>query len=158
VPDTAFAKVEDAAAAALAPLVGTGQPLAGWTVLTQHSADEAVEDVRRIVIFTRAAQPEQAEELGSTFWQQTLEVEFVEGPQETGGISRACLEAMAAAHAAFAADRTLGGRLQDLQEIDIAGTQEAGRDVFAASLQYRAEFYTPRDDWFTILGQAGVNF
>lgn len=157
-PDTALAKIEDAVAAVLTTITGTAQPLDGWTVLTEHSADEAVDAMKRIVVFTRDVTPEQAEELGSTFWRQTLELEFYEGPQTAGGISRACIEAMAHAHAALAADRSLGGRLQDLQELDLAGVQEAGQDVGAASVQYRAEFYTPRDDWFTILGQAGATF
>jgi hypothetical protein len=155
-PDTAFAKIEDAVAAVIGPLCADAQPLTGWTVVTEQSADEAVEGLKQIVIFTRAADPEQADELGQTFWRQTVELEFIEGPQVSGGISRACLEAMANAHAALAQDRTVGGRLQDLQEIDLAGTQEEGKDVFAASLQYRAEFYTPRDDWFTIIGQPGA--
>ena len=53
---------------------------------------------------------------------------------------------------------SLGGRLLDLQEIDIAGTQAEGKDVDSASVQYRAQYFTPRDDWFTILGQGGAEF
>lgn len=157
-PDPATAKIEDAAAAVLTALTATGEPLEGWTVLTQHPGDEAVAGEKYIVVFTAAAAPEQAPELGSTLWTQTLEIGFIDGVQETGSISRANQTAMAHAHAAFAADRTLGGRLQDLQEIDIAGMAAEGKAVQGASIQYRAEFYTGRDDWFTILGQSGATF
>lgn len=157
-PKTALAKVEDAAAAVIEEIAAEGQPLDGWSVLTEQSADEAVEGTRQIVIYTSAAQMGQSDELGQTFWNQTLEIEFIEGPQATGSISRANQEAMAHAHAALAADRTLGGMLHDLQEIDMAGTQAEGKDVDSASVQYRAQFFTPRDDWFTILGQGGQEF
>lgn len=157
-PDPATAKVEDAVAAVIEPLTEEGEALDGWTLVTEHSADETVEAEKSIVIYTRAADLELAEELGQTFWRQTLEIEFISGPPASGSISRVNQAAMAHAHAALAADRTLGGMLQDLQEIDIAGVQAEGKDMDAASLQYRAEYYTPRDDWFTILGQGGAEF
>lgn len=155
--DTAFAKVEDAVAAVIGALAAEEAPLEGWTVLTEHPADEDV-GPKTVIVFTVAAVPEQADELGQTIWRQTLEIAFVDGVQASGSISRANLEAMAAVHAALAADRTLGGLLQDLQEIDIAGTAPDGKAVEGASVQYRAEFYTGRADWLTILGQSGATF
>ncbi len=157
-PKPATAKVEDAVKSAIAPLTMAGQPLEGWTVQTEHSADEAVEGVREIVIYTSACVMEQADELGQTFWHQTIEIEFIGGSQVAGSISRANQTAIAHVHAALAADRSLGGMLLDLQEIDIAGVQAEGKDVDSSSVQYRADYFTPRDDWFTILGQGGVEY
>lgn len=157
-PDPVTAKVEDAVAAVLAGVTGVGGTLAGWTVLTQHSADQAVDAAKAIVVYTASASMDQSDEQGQTLWDQTLELEFINEKQASGSISRANQVAIANAHAALAANRTLGGRLHDLQEIDIAGVQAEGKDVDSASLQYRAQFFTPRDDWFTILGQNGVSF
>lgn len=158
-PDTltAFDKVEDALAAVLEANNGTGQSLDGYTILTDHPADEAIEAQKSIVIATAAATPEQANEQNQTIWAQMLDIAVFDGPQAPGMISRRVKITIGKIHALLAADRSLGGRLQDLQEIDIAGTQAEGKDAHGASVQYRAEFYTPRGDWFTILG-AGAQF
>lgn len=155
----ASAKIEEAIKDVLVAETGAGDLLEGYTVLTDLPGDEAIEAVKAIVILTPNLVPQQAEEQNQTFWNQTVEIIVIDGPQEPGMISRATRIGLAKVHGVLVAiDRTLGGRLQDLQEIDIAGTQAEGKDVHDASLQYRAEFYTPRDDWFTILGQGGAQF
>ena len=73
-------------------------------------------------------------------------------------ISRQNLTAIAQAHAALAADRTLGGMIEDLQEQDIAPVEGQGKDIHGSSPQYQVTFYTPRDDWFTIVGAGGATF
>lgn len=157
-PDTAFAKVEDAVKAVLVAETGTGEVLDGFVIIVDQPADEAVEDEKAVVIYTVNATPQQSDEHGQTFWNQTLEIAVIDGPQAPGSIGRAVQNTIANIHALLAADRSLGGRLQDLQEIDIAGTQAEGRDVHGASVQYRAEFYTARDDWFTLIGVGGTTF
>jgi hypothetical protein len=159
VPDLpASAKIEEACKVLLEAEIGAGGSLDGFTVLTDQNIDEAIEVEKALIVYTVGLAPTQADEQGQTYWEQTLEIEVVDGPQMPGMISRANQITMANAHALLAADRTFGGRLQDLQETSIAGTQAEGKDVHHASVQYRAEYYTPRDDWFTILGQAGGTF
>jgi len=158
VADTAFAKIEDVVAAILGASTGTGAPLEGYVVLTDQPESQAIEAERAITLYTVSATPEQSDEQGQTYWRQVLQIEVIDGPQLAGSISRTVQTTLARVHALLAADRTLGGRLLDLQEIDLAGTQADGKDVHGASVQYGAEFFTPRDDWFTILGQAGAQF
>lgn len=158
-PAVCTGKVEDAIKAALDPLTASGQPLEGWTIITEQSVDEALEsNGRQAVIYTSDCQMQQSDEQGQTLWTQTVDIEFIDGTQAMGSITRAVITAMAHAQAALAADRSLGGMLHDLQEQDIAGTQAEGKDVAGSSLRFRIEYFTPRDDWFTIIGQGGQQF
>jgi hypothetical protein len=67
---------------------------------------------------------------------------------------RAVADIIAALHA----DRTLGGRLQDLNEIAVSGSELDGADIGSALLEIEALFFTPRGDFYTIVGQAGVHY
>lgn len=151
-------KVEDAVKAVLEAIAGASEPLDGWTILTEQSKDEAVDTDKVAVIYTSACEMAQSDEQGQTLWTQTLDIEFIDGPQTSGSITRAAITAMAHVHAALAADRSLGGMLQDMQEQDIAGTQAEGKDVAGSSLRYQVQFFTARDNWFVILGAAGAQF
>jgi hypothetical protein len=157
----AVSKIEDALAAAIvARIAEAGSPIATWNVITEQSVDIAVDPQRwpSITIFTTAYRIEQADELNQSHWTATVEIEFISGSQAIGTISRANHTAIAHVHSAIAADRTLGGRLHELQEVDVAPAQPNGKDVGSASVQYDVQFFTPRDDWFTILGQGGETF
>lgn len=55
-------------------------------------------------------------------------------------------------------DRSLGGRLQDIIEQDVSGSELDGADVGTAILQVEAWFFTPRGDHFTIVGVGGQTF
>jgi hypothetical protein len=59
---------------------------------------------------------------------------------------------------ALHADRSLGGRLQDIIEQDVSGSEMDGADVGTAILQVEAWFFTPRGDHFTIVGVGGQHF
>lgn len=154
---TAWSKVEDALKAVLDTQTGSGGTLEGWAVQTQQSADIAVE-ANTITIWTTTNQMDQSDEQHQTIHTPKIEIEFADDGQPSGVLGRSILEAAAAVHALIAADRTLGGRLQDIQEIDIAPAPPEGRDVASSSIQYQVEFYTPRDDWTTIVGEGGATF
>lgn len=158
-PSDCWSKVIDALEARITPLTLTGEPLAGWTVLKDPSEKIAVQDDEKtIVIWPMPPQLRQSDELNQTFHQMSVDIEFVAGRQDAGILTRNVREAMAHVHAALAGDREFGGMLHDLQEIDIAPTTPGAVDTHAASVQYEAQFFTPRDDWFTIVGQGGATF
>lgn len=60
--------------------------------------------------------------------------------------------------AKIAADRTLGGMLQSFEAQAVSGSEADGADVGCAIFETEAVFFTPRGDFFTIVGQAGVHF
>lgn len=154
--DAAIAKVEDA----LADRIRTWPALSIFTVMVDESEDIAVEaDPEKVIrISTVAYDVDQSDEQGQTLHNATIECEVVNGTQAFGTISRANQAAIAHMVAAIASDRTLGGRVEDIQENDVAPSNAIGKDVSAASLQIRLQFYTARDDWFTIIGVGGQTF
>lgn len=149
-PDTAIAQVEDA----LAAQIGAKAELAAYTVRTDGSRDIAMdtdEDGDIINIYTAAYSVDQSDEQHSSFHTATIEVEVVSRTPTIGTISRASHTALAYVMQAVAADRSLGGLIHDIQEVDVAPAGANGRDVGSASLQFQVQFYTSRSDWFTIL-------
>lgn len=154
--DPAICKVEDA----LAALISTAPSIAGWTIIAERSLDQAVseEEWPAIVVYAVSYRIDQSDEQNQSIWTAIFELEFISGAPPIGTIGRANHTAIAHAHGVIASDRTLGGRVLDIQEVDVAPAQPNGKDVGSASLQYEVQFYTPRDDWFTLLGQGGTQF
>lgn len=155
-PDPAIAKVEDALKAVLL----AHAPLIGQTVLTEQSVDIAIDESQfpAIAIYTVAYSVDQADEHWQTIHTATVEFECIDGIQALGSIGRANHTTIAHIIAALAQDRSLGGMLHDIQEIDVAPASPRGKDVGSASLQVRVTFFTGRADWFTIIGQNGQTF
>lgn len=154
--DPAIAKVEDALAAQLS----AWPALAGYSIVTDGSDDIAVEaEADKVIrIYTVTYSVDQSDEQNQSIHTATIEFEVVSGFQATGTISRACQTAVAHILGAIASDRSVGGRLQDIQEVDVASAGATGKDTDAASLQTTVQFFTPRDDWFTIVGVGGTLF
>lgn len=154
--DTAISKVEDA----LAFLIAAYPDLSDWQIITDQSVDQALEgeDARQIQIYTTAYTQQQADEQGQTLHTATIEFACVCGDPTVGIIGRANHAAIANIIAAIDADRTLSGRLLDLQEQDVAGAAANGKSVGTASLQMTATFFTSRSNWFQIIGQGGQIF
>lgn len=152
----AIGKVEDALKAALQ----AWPALSGQTIITDQSVDEAVTEDQypAVLIYTVAYRPDVADENWMSLHEAIVEFEAVDTTQTIGTISRANHTTIAHILGCIAADRSLGGMLQDIQEIDVAPAQPNGRDVGSASLQCRVQFYTPREDWFTIKGAGGAEF
>lgn len=152
--DTALAQIENA----LAAQIGGWPTLATFTVQVDGSDDIAVdaETDKVIRIYTVAWRMDQADEQNQTLHTATIEFEAVRIGQASGSISRACQETISNIVAAIASDRTVGGRLQDIQEVDVASAGATGMDTDSASLQTTVQFFTPRNDWFTIVGQGGT--
>ena len=153
-PETAIAKIENAFKEALDAETGTGGALQGWTVLVDQSTDVAIEPDHWpvIAIYTTAIAHQQFEEQSMHLHTATLEFEFISTDTALGTISRRNLEAIAWAQKTIAADRYLGGRLQTCEEVDTVPAAPNGKDVGSASLQYEVQYFTRRDDWFTLLG------
>lgn len=135
-------------------------PLADYTIVTGRDSSEAFDstELPLINIYTESQQFSPSGEQHQTLHDCRTNCEILENDLTPGVMSKTLQTAAAHIVAAFAADRTLGGRLQDLQELDLAPPADTGRDVAGASLQYSVQFYTPRDDHFTIVGLGGEQF
>ena len=155
-PDPAIAKVE----VALGAVLDAYASLADYTIVTGRDSSEAFDssELPLINIFTEFQQFSPDGEQHQTMHDCRVSFEILENDLTPGVMSKTLQTAAAHIVAALAADRTLGERLQDLQEIDLAPPADTGRDVAGASLQYSVQFYTPRDDHFTINGLGGLTF
>lgn len=148
-PDHALTQVEDALRTKLDAYV----PLDTHTVAIAETLDVAVEAMAlpALLIATVNYAFEVADENWQTLHTATIEVEAISATPATGTISRANRNALAHVLAAVAADRTLGIKLQDIQEDDVSPVEPRGKDVDGASLRFTVQFYTSRSDWFTIV-------
>ena len=155
-PDAALTKVE----AALKSALEAYGSLSGTTILTDQTIDVALEDdqIPAIVIRTVGYSFDPNwENASQTLHTATIDFESVtKSPASI--ISQANHTALAYVLAALAADRNLGGMVQDIQEQDLAPSDANGKDAGAASLQFSVQFFTPQDDWFTIKGVNGATF
>ena len=147
--DHALTQVEDA----LAAILGAYGALSAQTVLVAESADIAIEEIAlpALLITTTAYSFEVADESWQTIHTATIEVEAISTTPAAATISRVNRNTLAHVLAAIAANRTLGLGIQDIQEDDIAPVEPRGKDVDAASLQFRVQFFTSRSNWFTIV-------
>lgn len=155
-PDSAQGKILDAFAA----LYGGYAPLDDITVITDRSPDEAItgEELPCIVIGCEGWRFDPDMEPGSTFHTMILNFDFLETSANVGIVSRRAQEVIAYMLAAIGTDPTLGGRLEDIQEIDVAPPMDNGKSVGGSSLQCICTFRTPRRDHFTIIGVGGAEF
>jgi hypothetical protein len=156
--ETCFEKVELWIAAVATGLTDTGEALDGWTVATNQSRDVAldVEDASTVVVATQTMGFEEFEEPNQNIVTQIVTVEFVSGNAPAATLRPENLRAAANFHAALAADRTLGGKVQDIRENDIAPGDTEGRDLNSASVQYTVTYFVRRDDWFYVIGADGI--
>lgn len=147
-PDPAIAQVEDL----LKDTLEAWPALSGVTIITEQSADVAIEEDNWpcVVITTAAYGAEQSDEQHQTLHTATVEFEAISGTQTIGTISRANHTIIANVIGAIAQDRTLGGVIQDIQEVDVAPSAPRGKDAGSASLQCIVQFFTSRSDWFTL--------
>lgn len=154
-PD-ALAKIIDAAVA----LALSYDPLANETFFADRSPEDAVgpDEMPAWVVFAEAWDFDSAMEQGQTRHQALINFERLESSASVGVISRANRAAIAHLVAALHTDRILGGRLEDLQELNVAPPMENGRSVGGASLQVAVTFYTPRGDHFTIVNDRDQTF
>jgi hypothetical protein len=95
---------------------------------------------------------------GQTRHTMIVNFDILETGAMVGVISRTAQARIAYALAAIGDDPTLGGRLEDIDERDVAPPMDNGKSVGGASLQVACTFYTPRRDHFTIIGLGGDIF
>lgn len=155
-PDPAIGKVEDALKAVLDDYTA----LDDYTKYTALDQSEAlnVSDLPAIVIFTVSQSFDLDGEQHQTTNDCLINFEILEKGMSAGVLTRSLQTAAGHIMTALAADRTLGGRLQELEERDLAPPNDTGRDIAGASLQYSVQFFTSREDPFTIVGHGQLTF
>lgn len=87
-----------------------------------------------------------------------VHIECQSGNTATNSIDAVNQMTIAQIVAAIHADRTLGGRVEDIEESTSDASENAGADAGAAVLLFETRYYTPRGDLFTIVGVGGVLF
>lgn len=88
----------------------------------------------------------------------TIQADFICKATSAGVIDLVNQNAIAEFVAAIHADRTLGGRLQSLEEATATGSEQNGPNTGAAILQLQAVWFSPRGNLYTIVGHAGATF
>jgi hypothetical protein len=148
-PLPAIAQVEDLLRDLLAPYPG----LTGWAVVTDTTLDEALREDqdKRLLIYTVQYLTVCDFESGQTEHHATIEFEAISRTPTAGTINRTNHAALAQVVGAIAPDRTLGQKIQWIEEKDVAPAAARGKDVNSTSLQMEATFLTPHDDWFTLV-------
>lgn len=129
----------------------------GLAPLLDRTVDEPIMDTERPAVAVRLG-----DQAFSFFDLSTMQVtmdialDIFEDTKGTG--SQADRSAILSARivAAVHADRTLGGMLQDLEEVGITGGGSDLTDIRNDVLAYQATFFVPRGDLFTIIGQSGL--
>jgi hypothetical protein len=127
----------------------------GLNVLLDRTPDEAIQPSERPCVALRLGDQQfEFYDQSTTSVKMDLNLDIFEDTKGAG--SQADRSAVVSANivAAVHADRTLGGRLQDLEE---AGIQAGGSDLTDLRndvLVYQATFFVPRGDMFTIIGQS----
>jgi hypothetical protein len=150
-PVPAIAQVEDL----LKDLLEGYTALAAHTVQTEQSIDVALDEAALpiINIQTSAYSFDVPPEHWTVQHTAVIEFECVSETPSVGTISRQNMTTIAHIAGAIASDRTLGGMVEDIQEIDVAPVAPNGKDAGTASLQVSVIFYTSPDDWFTLIPQ-----
>lgn len=148
-PVAAVCQVGDLIADALM----ASERLAGFRIVNEASAAVAAEEydgeMIRLFLVSHGATPDMM--MSQSRHVAVFEVEVVTRDELPGSLSRSAMNAIAAIVGAVAQDRTLGGNIEDIQEVDVGATGAAGKDVAGASIQFQAVFYTSRSDWFTLV-------
>lgn len=156
--DDAIAKILDEWKAVLE----ASPALAGETIRSDLSPDEALDgetDLPVIVIYTEAWDFDQSPYQGQTHHSVLINFERIESSANVGVVSRSNSEILAEVIKVIHANRTLGGRLESVEEQNIAPPgSDFRKSIAGASLQTIQHFYTPRGDHFTIVGQGGATF
>lgn len=127
--------------------------LSGFTVVNEltpsQSADESDGDMVRIYLVGWT--PQQPPEMTQTTHLAIFEIDVVTRDSSFGSFNRNAINAIAQIVACLGEDRTFGNQIQDIQELDVAGTNAEGKDTAGVSIQFRAEFCTPRTDWCSLI-------
>ena len=149
-PTPALTQIQAALAAQLTSLTGI-------RVYYDRQADEAVEAEERPALIIRFGQQSQSEHDQSTTQHDVgLEVDLIVdtdgGDTMVDQINLWAAKVVQAIHA----DWTLGGRLQNLVEHSVTPDNSHHTDLGNAILALDVTFFTPRGNWFAILGQSQI--
>lgn len=136
--------------------------LPDWTVAIDRSDDEpfSFDERPALAIRVPSVQLDTAPELGGgmTRCRAAFELDFHSSQTSGETIDEANQRGIALLIAAIGADRTLGGRCENVEEQAISGSELDGATVGCAILSVDVTFYTPRGDLFTIVGVGGQRF
>ncbi|SDA14952.1 hypothetical protein [Sphingomonas sp. NFR15] len=149
--DPAIVKVTEAATA----LFREGM---GINVFVDRSEDDPIREEERPAMAIRCVQIEFTPAMGQgeMLHECTFDFDFYEEDLTFGGISANLSRMIARGNALVAADRTLGGMLQQFELRTATAELDATPDLGCAILTAEISFLTPRDDFTTILGASGI--
>lgn len=137
----------------LADRLRSYQALSSWTIIFDRSSEEAAteDDGDTITIVCSSWDFDIATENWQTLHMPDFDLAIVAREGSSGALVRDARMAIGHIVGAVAQDRTFGGLFQDCQEVDVIDPQSNGVDANGTTLRLRLEFYTSREDWFTIV-------
>lgn len=128
----------------------------GLNTLLDRTPDEAIQPGERpCVAVSLGDQTFEFFDQSTTVVKMDLFVDIFEDTKGVGSQADRSATKSARIVAAAHADRTLGGRLQDMEEVAIQGGGSDLTDLRNDRLAYQVTFLVPRGDLFTIIGQSG---
>lgn len=149
--EPALVKVQTALVAAL-------QTLTGINILVDRTIDEPVDPSERPAIVPRIVEVtfDTPFSIGETLHTIVVDLDLYAEPLVDAAISSRLAVMQARVIAAIAADRTLGGLMQQFEERSFTADPQSVPDLGCATLTFEGQFNTPRGDFNTILGASGT--
>ncbi len=86
----------------------------------------------------------------------TVQIDAHSGREVGETIDEINQDTLARIVAAIQTDRQLGGRVYEINETGVSGSDMDGADIGIAILTLEITFATPRGDWFTLAGQGAL--
>lgn len=136
-------------------------PISAKSVYTDRDPDDGIDadiELDCFVITVEAWTFQNDFSQGQTRHTMIVNFTYLETSARSGQVSQAAMEALAHLLAAIGTDPSLGTRVEDIDERDVAPPMENGKSIGGSSLQVAVTFYTPRRDHFTIVGVGGDLF
>lgn len=129
----------------------------GINVFVDRSEDDPIREEERPAMAVRCVQLEFTPAPGQSemLHECVFDFDFYEENLTVGGISANLSRMIAQANGLIAADRTLGGMLQQFELRSATAELDATPDLGCAILTAEISFLTPRHDFTTILGASG---
>ena len=126
----------------------------GVAIFADRSEDDPIREEERPAVALRIVDTQFEPSYGQAEMRHncTLDIDFYEEALTLGGISARLATMIAEANALIAADRTLGGMLEQFELRSATAELDATPDLGCAILTAEFSFLTPRSDFTTIQG------
>lgn len=127
------------------------------SIFVDRAANEPVTEAEMpAIVLNPGDQVYREFDLSTTEHNGEFQLDIYETKSQSKSIARKQQETIALIVAALAADPTLGGRVQTMEPQSSSSPDANVTDIGAVTLTIRIDYFTPRGDFNTIIGQSGL--